>query len=700
MHTTHTLDDYAVYPKARLFLEKKGVDKHVLLKAIQAIHEYNSDIDFWNVHKTSTAIRFGQRNPELQKGKVLGGFKVENGEFIIRFPATKGRSEKQTVFLTDDIDKNRSLIFAELESQFVVEGVAQLTGGGRLPGNYTVDGIEPDDNEDEFEEDNEIEGREQVIPSSSLNQIFYGPPGTGKTYHTLQAAVKAAEPEFYASLNIDQDKPCSAEQRATLTAKYQSLVAQQRIRFVTFHQSYGYDEFVEGIRPVLGDNGSDVGYEVKPGVFKEICAAARDHEAREALGLANNARVWKFSIDGVGKSKVRDYCFKEGYAALGWEQTGDLAGVQSEQEATYFANLGKNNRDTLDNFFRHMQQGELVLCISSQRTIQAIGIVAGDYEYHQDGFLAERHFPHCRKINWLVTECNLDIYALNDNKNLVQKSVYPLNRISVNALLEEMSRQNITLKHKPSKPQNYVLIIDEINRGNISKIFGELITLIEPVKRHTRGGGNTEALEVILPYSQQAFSVPDNVYLIGTMNTADRSLALIDTALRRRFDFTEMMPQPSLLEGNVVKGVDLSRLLHTMNRRIEILYDREHTLGHAFFMPVVMAKEKSEAEAFSTLRKVFVNKVIPLLEEYFFEDWNKISLVLGCIKNSKFNFIKQESHSYNDIFGPGHGLDTFEDNKVVYILEPVSEAPSCIWNQPEAYQQVYAGSVSKNETND
>ncbi|MEI6269083.1 MAG: AAA family ATPase [Methylococcaceae bacterium] len=172
---------------------------------------------------------------------------------------------------------------------------------------------------------------------------------------------------------------------------------------------------------------------------------------------------------------------------------------------------------------------------------------------------------------------------------------------------------------KAHTEQNYVLIIDEINRGNISKIFGELITLIEPSKRQ----GGADELVVILPYTQEPFSVPDNLYIIGTMNTADRSLALMDTALRRRFDFVEMPPQPELLKDIEIDEINICTMLTTMNQRIEVLYDREHTLGHAFFMSL------NNASSIGDLAEIFQHKIIPLLQEYFFEDWEKIRIVLG-----------------------------------------------------------------------
>jgi len=212
-------------------------------------------------------------------------------------------------------------------------------------------------------------------------------------------------------------------------------------------------------------------------------------------------------------------------------------------------------------------------------------------------------------------------------------------KIAIEALFSKLEEydQNIDYESKKSilsqkelkdfkkgMGEPYVLIIDEINRGNTSRIFGELITLIESTKR----AGQDEAMDVILPYSQERFTVPDNLYIIGTMNTADRSLALIDTALRRRFDFIEMMPKPSLIKDNdknpiVIEGIDIQQMLTTINNRIEALYDREHTIGHAFFMKL------KDDPTLPKLAYIFKNNILPLLEEYFFEDWDKIIKVLG-----------------------------------------------------------------------
>lgn len=264
-----------------------------------------------------------------------------------------------------------------------------------------------------------IEPPKKIFP---FNQIFYGPPGTGKTYNTRRYAIEICDNQKLETVD---------------TKKYSDLCAEGRINFVTFHQSYGYEDFIEGIKPIVDERGN-ITYKVADGVFKKFCETAR-------------------------------------------------------------------------------------------------------------------------------------------------------------------IRRN----------ENFVFIIDEINRGNISKIFGELITLIEDDKR--------EEISVILPYSQTEFTVPRNVYIIGTMNTADRSIALLDTALRRRFDFIEMMPCSDLLSKNI-DGVNLQKFLDRLNTQIETILDREHTIGHAYFIG---------CKTINDIAAVLRNKIIPLLQEYFFDDYEQIISVLG-----------------------------------------------------------------------
>ncbi|MEQ9970565.1 AAA family ATPase [Pectobacterium carotovorum] len=244
---------------------------------------------------------------------------------------------------------------------------------------------------------------------------------------------------------------------------------------------------------------------------------------------------------------------------------------------------------------------------------------------------------------------------------------------------------------KADPEHRYAIFIDEINRGNISKIFGELIALIETDKR----AGMKNALSLQLAYSESGdlFSVPANVDIIGAMNTADRSLALMDTALRRRFEFIEMMPDLSLLSGVKVKGIELESLLEKLNSRIEALYDREHTLGHAFFIPVKTAlEEKGEESAFKVLQAVFKKKVIPLLQEYFFDDWNKIRLVLADNqkKNDSLQFIIEKVDELDELFGDDHGLRRHNQKSTAYELKDFELG---VWSEPSAYRAIYEPKV-------
>ena len=205
----------------------------------------------------------------------------------------------------------------------------------------------------------------------------------------------------------------------------------------------------------------------------------------------------------------------------------------------------------------------------------------------------------------------------------------------------------LALNASENPNQNYVLIIDEINRGNISRIFGELITLLEDDKR----AGNDNELYVTLPYSKEVFAVPRNLYLIGTMNTTDKSLAQLDLALRRRFDFVEMMPDTELLADVKVFGENVAQMLEIINMRIQALLDREHVIGHAYFMPLLGKNDADERNALA--QQIFKNKIIPLLQEYFFDDWESIMRVLG--NQSQMLITKN---------------DSFEDlsNKAIYQL--------------------------------
>lgn len=342
------------------------------------------------------------------------------------------------------------------------------------------------DDHDEDKEDDEENASNHSGYDQPQNVIYYGPPGTGKTYELLQI----------------------------LKDEYTDENDVKRYAFVTFHQSYGYEEFVEGLRPVI-------------------------------------------------------------------EQTGN----QGEQD--------------------DVNDGQV------------------HYEIRKGAFL------------------------------------------------------QLCEKAKGDLKQRYAMVIDEINRGNISKIFGELITLIEPDKR---------GVEVTLPYSGLTFAVPINIDVIGSMNTADRSLALVDTALRRRFDFKEKKPNPAWLKGVefTVDGVDINveRLLEKLNQRIEVLYDRDHTIGHAYFRTIKNANEHDDR--WEELQKVFRNRIIPLLQEYFFNDWNKIRLVLGDNSKEKSHQFVREENIQAALFGKDEDLDWLENRKGYSLNDEALQSP-------QAYRQIYAG---------
>ncbi|HPE15646.1 MAG TPA: AAA family ATPase [Oscillospiraceae bacterium] len=326
----------------------------------------------------------------------------------------------------------------------------------------------------------------------SRNVILYGPPGTGKTYRSAAFAVAAIERKRPAEV-----EGALRESPDAVFGRYRRYRDEGRIEFVTFHQSFSYEEFIEGIRPALSGDAR-LRYELRDGIFKAFCRHAET---------------------------VRGPC---------------------------------------------------------------------------------------------------------------------------------------------------VFVIDEINRGNISRIFGELITLLEPSKRK----GRPEELLVRLPYSGERFGIPDNVFLIGTMNTADRSIALIDTALRRRFNFVEMAPDESLLAGIDVAGLDLSALLSCINRRIEALYDRKHRIGHAYFLPL------GEEPTMERLAHIFENTLLPLLQEYFFNDYEKIRLILGDNqkKNADEQFVLADSLDGAALFGDA---SVTEDERVFSLNRAA-------FSNPEAYRKIAA----------
>lgn len=462
------------------------------------------------------------------------------------------------------------------------------------------------------------------------NMILYGPPGTGKTYNAINYAVAIIE-----NKSIDE---ISNENHLNVIDRYNQYKQKGRITFTTFHQSYGYEEFIEGIKPVMADGTetdvSDIQYEIKPGLFKEICERAQNPiiENENIYGIKDNPEIWKISLKGAGENEVRRDCFDHDRIRIGWDSYG-----KEITDQTVYKNGGQG---VLDSFINQMEIGDIVLTLYDNKTIDAIGVVQDDYDWLELETVTE--YKRFRRVKWIIKDIRENIIDINGGKVLTLSSVYRLSRIQLADVTAILSKHNIGLDSavKENKDE-YVFIIDEINRGNISKIFGELITLIECTKRL----GAEEAMTATLPYSPKPFGVPSNVYVLGTMNTADRSIALMDTALRRRFEFIEMMPKAEILSGIQVGAINIKKMLETMNERIEYLYDREHTIGHSYFLRL------TNDLTLKNLSVIFKNSIIPLLQEYFYEDYSKIQLVLGDNgKDDEFKFIKDEVIKIKNVF--------------------------------------------------
>lgn len=435
----------------------------------------------------------------------------------------------------------------------------------------------------------------ESVTNIELNTILYGPPGTGKTYHTVLYAVSIIEDTDIEALK--------SEEYSEILERYNMYKDAGLIEFTTFHQSYGYEEFIEGIKPVVGEDGQ-MSYKVVPGVFKRFCDKASTPKSKK-VKTNSDPVVWKVSLAKTGDNPIRTECLNNDHIRIGWNEYGETISEETE--------FSRGGKAILNAFINEMREGDIVISCYSESTADAIGIVSGPYSWHPE----YSDYKRVRPVKW-IAKGKFNITDINGGKNMTLSTVYRLNNIELDKLYAYMSAESDSVNENNDR---HVFIIDEINRGNVSKILGEAITLIESTKRK----GMSEELQVTLPYSGKKFGVPKNVYIIGTMNTADRSIALMDTALRRRFVFVEMMPNSELFNDVDIDGVSVKMLLEAINNRIHYLYDREHTIGHAYFMDLL----KKENRNINTLRRILKNSILPLLQEYFYDDYDKIAEILG-----------------------------------------------------------------------
>ncbi len=433
------------------------------------------------------------------------------------------------------------------------------------------------------------------------NIVLYGAPGSGKTYEVPELAVRLCCPDFKAN-------EVSREQ---LMEKYNQLKSEKRIAFTTFHQSMDYEDWIEGLRPIVDDN--QVSYSIEDGIFKSLCEAAEQPIIKDKqTGIADDAVVWKVSLMGTGENPVRTDCMKNNYIRIGWDGYG--ADISGDTDWSVY-----NGKQILDAFINKMKIGDIVMSCYSSRTIDAVGVVVGDYEFVDS--LSD--YKRVRKVNWLLKGLNENIVEMNGGKTLTLGTVYRLKSITldnVKSLLEK--HKKTTAMETNTKP--YVMVIDEMNRGNVSKIFGELITLLEADKR--KGKQNAES--VILPYSKMTFQIPENVYLIATMNTADRSLGSLDYAIRRRFAFmacrplfletegfnTELFKKVSKLFVANIDEYEKSGNDHTLKLLPADTLSEEYRpedvwIGHSYF---IMTDENGDDISYDRI----CYEIIPLLEEY------------------------------------------------------------------------------------
>jgi len=414
----------------------------------------------------------------------------------------------------------------------------------------------------------------------SLNHILYGPPGTGKTFSSVARAVEIIDGV------ISDDRP-------ETVARFAELRAAGRIGFVTFHQSFAYEEFVEGLRPVLDDAANGTArYEISDGVFKRMAlkalAATLVHPAHPTEGKPTFEVLWDeflsrikedaiYEIPGLSGSKYRLEVTPRGNI-LG-ENIGGAAqrpyNTSRGKVREVWEKLGTNEKPTHKRLFAILERGAHT---------NLIGAVI-------------------EELRRIAAQGGAELTTISQNRD------QSVTVEDANDWLEN----NSDLETIAGEPPRFVLIIDEINRGNIAKIFGELITLLETDKRLSA----TNELRVLLPYSKETFGVPRNLYLLGTMNTADKSLSLLDIALRRRFEFEELRPNFAVCEK---LDDTMRKVLSALNQRLMRVLDREHRLGQAPWMGVQTSAEWNA---------VFLKQIVPLLQEYFYNDWDNLRAVLG-----------------------------------------------------------------------
>jgi len=472
--------------------------------------------------------------------------------------------------LKENIDFNNEDLFAKLEN-----GIIKIEDKfGQIVRDFYL--------QEKGIQEEKIKNTMQNIP---LNQILYGPPGTGKTYNTINKAISIAKPDFDLS-----------QARDIVKEEYARLVEAGQVVFTTFHQSMSYEDFIEGIKPLT--KNEQVLYSVQDGLFKSLVRNALIDYLPESYEGSQNDDFDSIYNDYVNSIKS----FENKREGIFSTKTGvEMMLVDANDNSILVKYLWSNKNKN--------EEGQHTFSVTKEKLKKVL----------LEGIEPSKVKSLKSEIHPIVGHIHCELFA-------VYKSFYEFviaNKGEVEAVhfnyqdqsYEEIKEQYDALEKEVKKNKfvnPFILIIDEINRGNVSQIFGELITLIEESKRL----GNPEELQVTLPYSKEKFGVPSNLYIIGTMNTADRSVEALDTALRRRFSFVEMMPDLEVVEKEQFSDYRRVDVMQKINNRIELLLDRNYTLGHSYFIK-------------DDFKSSFKNEIIPLLQEYFYNDCSKIGLILG-----------------------------------------------------------------------
>ena len=454
------------------------------------------------------------------------------------------------------------------------------------------------------------EGTAEGKATTPQNIILYGPPGTGKTYSTIRRALELILGKY----RIKDLEP------SDLKSRFRECQNKGQIEFITFHQSYGYEEFVEGLRPVLDDTeGDDVRYELHNGVFKRIALQAAAEGLQKPAEGSDFDDLWDRLV-----AEIREDDERVVKSISGKSYVLRLSRPSNPQSIkTFRCELYGDGDEDEENYT--VTDKEMTASKTKSKILWDKRSTFGEQPENLKREVSDQIFGvgvHYTAL-WIVYK---HLFELSSQSATVSEDLQIDNTVRrAQQALDQAAADGSSFSFSAETPQ-YVLIIDEINRGNVSKILGELITLLEPDKRLEADN----ELRLPLSYSpSHRFGVPPNLHILGTMNTADRSIALMDVALRRRFTFEELMPDAEVICCELKRKLPdkaplinlVVDLFNTLNKRIRFLYDRDHQLGHAYFL---------EVKDLEDLRLVFVNRVIPLLQEYFYGDWHKICVVLGC----------------------------------------------------------------------